>query len=102
MPVRWRSRASRSSRKASQFWLIARSSSREASKPGELARAHLAQRDPRGDALDIADAAQRVAQAVDAVADQHLQRIVALARDAAVAQRPRQPLAKRAAAHAAA
>jgi hypothetical protein len=36
----------------------------------QLARAHLAQRDARGDALDVADAAQRFAQRLEAAAMQ--------------------------------
>ena len=67
----------------------------------QLARAHLAQRDARGDALDVADAAQRVAQRLEAVRDaaRRWRRGAALA-TRAVAQRVRQPVAQRAAAHA--
>ena len=161
MPVRARSRTSRSSRKASQFAPMSRSSSSAASNPvaitppsrssaagssaiasasssaisrrrvhglaqhveqgggavrqalqqrrhrsegraqaGEFARTHLAQRDARGDALDVADAAQRLAQAGEVGVLERLHRVVTLARDTALALRPRQPLAQRAAAHA--
>ena len=68
----------------------------------EFARAHLAQRDARVDALDVRDAAQRLAQRLDrARLAQRVDRVVPLRGDAALAQRPRQPLAQRAAAHAA-
>ena len=67
---------------------------------GELARAHLAQGDARGDALHVADAAKRLTQALDAVVDQHVQRVVALAGHRALAQRVGEPLPQSAAAHA--
>ena len=67
---------------------------------GQLARPHLAQGDAGGDAFDIADAAQRVAQVIEARAVQSLDRIVPLARGTAFALRVREPLAQRARAHA--
>jgi hypothetical protein len=66
---------------------------------GQLARTHLAQGDAGGDALDVAHAAQPVAQRADAVLDQHVERIVALHGHGALAQRVGEPLAQRAAAH---
>ncbi len=159
MPVRARSRASRSSRKASQFWLMPRSSSRSASTPaamtppsrsstagssamarsasasagsgasaacrrsssgvpagatraqrrqrgqrgaqaGQFARAHLAQGGARGDALDVADAAQRLAQRLEALRDERGDGLVALAGRRAAAAGVREPVAQQPAAHA--
>ena len=67
---------------------------------GELARPHLAQRDARADPLDVREMTQRLAQCAVRAAEQRGDRVVAVDRDAAVAQRLRQPLAQCAAAHA--
>jgi hypothetical protein len=69
-------------------------------QPGELARPHLPERDPRADPLDVGDVAERVAQRRRAVREQRRDRVVAIDRGAALAQRLRQPEPKRAAAHA--
>ena len=71
-------------------------------QPGQLARAHLAQRDARGDALHVADLPQGVAQRLEAVVQQPRDGVVALRGLRALAQRVRQPVAQAAAAHAAA
>ena len=60
----------------------------------QLARAHLAQRQPGGDALDIADLAQRGAQRLGAVGQQRGDGVVPRAGRRAVARRVGQPVAQ--------
>ena len=67
---------------------------------GQLARAHLAQRDTGGDALHVAHVAQGFAQGVGRPVDQHFERVVPLRGDLPLAQRVGQPVAQRPAAHA--
>ena len=69
-------------------------------QPGELARAHLAQRQARGDALDVADAAQRIAQLAEPRRMKCIDRVVTLGCRAPFAPRVREPVAQRARAHA--
>ena len=67
---------------------------------GELARPRLAQGDAGADALDVGEMAKRLAQRYEVAAVQRVDGVVAIAGDAAIAQRPRQPLPERATAHA--
>ena len=67
---------------------------------GKVARPRRTQRDAREDALEVADAAQDLAQAVmAALVDQCLDRLLAPPQHVAIAQRAMQPAAQQARAH---